>query len=90
MKIPSLRDRLVKIISDYNLQMSLREGCNVILKADCVDLTERLNRGLRRGARLDPAHAVCAICSTALCASVVRKTDVSIGTYCPVCVCVLS
>jgi len=53
MKIPHLRDRLVKIISDYNLQMSLRDGCNRILKNDCVDLTLRLHRAQKRSLRVD-------------------------------------
>ncbi|RVX19935.1 Vacuolar protein sorting-associated protein 41-like [Vitis vinifera] len=33
-----LRDRLVKIITDYRTETSLRHGCNDILKADCVNL----------------------------------------------------
>jgi len=62
MQIIGLRDRLVKIISDYNLQMSLREGCNLILKADCVDLAERQVRSQKRAFRVeDEVH--CASCS---------------------------
>ncbi|KAK9124041.1 hypothetical protein Sjap_013643 [Stephania japonica] len=38
LKIPRLRDRLVKIITDYRTETSLRHGCNDILKADCVNL----------------------------------------------------
>ncbi|GBG66483.1 hypothetical protein CBR_g63066 [Chara braunii] len=38
LEIPRLRDRLVKIITDYGTEMSLRQGCNDILKADCVTL----------------------------------------------------
>ncbi|RVX20136.1 Vacuolar protein sorting-associated protein 41-like [Vitis vinifera] len=34
-----LRDRLVKIITDYRTETSLRHGCNDILKADCVNWT---------------------------------------------------
>jgi len=60
-KIPGLRDRLVNIISDYNLEMSLREGCNVILKADVVELAEKYVRGQKRGVRVDTS-AVCASC----------------------------
>jgi hypothetical protein len=41
-EIQGLRNKLVKIISDYNLQMSLQEGCKEILKKDCVDLQKRL------------------------------------------------
>eukprot|EP00249_Psilotum_nudum_P017659 c26429_g1_i1 orf=295-3261(+) len=39
--IPRLRDRLVRIITDYRTETSLRHGCNDILKADCVDLLVR-------------------------------------------------
>eukprot|EP00899_Mesostigma_viride_P008015 jgi/Mesvir1/17214/Mv07628-RA.1 len=41
MPIPRLRDRLVRIVSDYRTAMSLRHGCNAILKSDCADLSER-------------------------------------------------
>eukprot|EP01113_Clastostelium_recurvatum_P018176 TRINITY_DN2143_c0_g1_i1.p1 TRINITY_DN2143_c0_g1~~TRINITY_DN2143_c0_g1_i1.p1 ORF type:complete len:931 (-),score=291.81 TRINITY_DN2143_c0_g1_i1:56-2848(-) len=58
MEIVGLRDRLVKIISDYNLQMSLREGCKNILKADCVHLAERLCAGLRGGVKVDEVRCV--------------------------------
>lgn len=38
LQIPRLRDRLVKIVTDYRTETSLRHGCNDILKADCVNL----------------------------------------------------
>ncbi|KAL0927682.1 hypothetical protein M5K25_001880 [Dendrobium thyrsiflorum] len=38
LKVPRLRDRLVKIITDYRTETSLRKGCNEILKTDCVNL----------------------------------------------------
>eukprot|EP00192_Tetraselmis_astigmatica_P002353 CAMPEP_0117695968 /NCGR_PEP_ID=MMETSP0804-20121206/28429_1 /TAXON_ID=1074897 /ORGANISM="Tetraselmis astigmatica, Strain CCMP880" /LENGTH=974 /DNA_ID=CAMNT_0005510089 /DNA_START=546 /DNA_END=3468 /DNA_ORIENTATION=+ len=48
MAIPGLRDRLVKIISDFRTQTSLREGCNNILQMDCVTLSRRLYSEVRR------------------------------------------
>ena len=42
MKIPHLRDKLVKIISDYTLQLQLSVGCNNILKDDCATLLNKL------------------------------------------------
>lgn len=60
-KIPGLRDHLVKIISDYNLEMSLRKGCNEILKTDSVELAEKYVKGQRKGVRIDRS-AHCAIC----------------------------
>uniref|UniRef100_A0A803M7X3 Cytochrome P450 n=1 Tax=Chenopodium quinoa TaxID=63459 RepID=A0A803M7X3_CHEQI len=38
LEIPRLRNRLVKIITDYRTETSLRHGCNDILKADIVNL----------------------------------------------------
>ncbi|GAB2274698.1 Vacuolar protein sorting-associated protein 41 [Dionaea muscipula] len=38
LEIPRLRDRLVKIITDYRTETSLRQGCNDILKTDCINL----------------------------------------------------
>ncbi|RZC77090.1 hypothetical protein C5167_001267 [Papaver somniferum] len=51
LQIPRLRDRLVKIITDYRTEMSLRHGCNDILKADCVNLLVKYYKEAR--------HAVC-------------------------------
>jgi hypothetical protein len=51
MEIIGLRDRLVKIIYDYNLQMSLKEGCKEVLKSDCKILADKLWAGLRKGSR---------------------------------------
>jgi len=64
MEIPGLAGRLVKIISDYNLQMSLREGCNSILKADCVALVGRLHRSQKTGIKVgdERGNSKCSIC----------------------------
>ena len=42
--------------------MSLREGCKEVLKADCVDLEERLYRGQQRGIKVED-EVKCAICA---------------------------
>ncbi|KAK1326829.1 hypothetical protein QJS10_CPA01g00116 [Acorus calamus] len=47
-----LRDRLVKIITDYRTETSLRQGCNDILKADCVNLLLKLYNEERRAVYL--------------------------------------
>ncbi|XP_065056613.1 vacuolar protein sorting-associated protein 41 homolog [Rhopilema esculentum] len=44
MKIPGLRDALVKILQDYNLQVALHEGCKSILDKDSVAIMQRLVR----------------------------------------------
>ncbi|GER55616.1 vacuolar protein sorting-associated protein, partial [Striga asiatica] len=48
LEIPRLRDRLVKIITDYRTETSLRHGCNDILKADCVNLLIKYYKEARR------------------------------------------
>ncbi len=52
MHIHGLRDKLRKIIGDYNLQLQLREGCNTILKEDCVLLMRRFFHEQRRGVKV--------------------------------------
>ena len=41
MVIEGLREKLIKIIQDYHLQMSLKEGCEQILKTDVAGLEKR-------------------------------------------------
>ncbi|KAL4591640.1 hypothetical protein LXL04_004610 [Taraxacum kok-saghyz] len=48
LEIPRLRDRLVKIITDYRTETSLRHGCNKILKADIVNLLVKYYKEARR------------------------------------------
>jgi hypothetical protein len=43
--------------------MSLREGCKEVLKADCVDLAQRLYKAQRRGVKMED-DLKCAICSS--------------------------
>lgn len=49
MEIPSLRDALVKILQDFNLQVSLHEGCKTILDKDSVDLIQKQVKQQSRG-----------------------------------------
>uniref|UniRef100_A0A4W5R5Z3 Vacuolar protein sorting-associated protein 41 homolog n=1 Tax=Hucho hucho TaxID=62062 RepID=A0A4W5R5Z3_9TELE len=53
MEIPNLRDSLVKILQDYNLQILLREGCKKILVADSLSLLQKMQRTQMRGVRVD-------------------------------------
>uniref|UniRef100_A0A8C4RUT3 Vacuolar protein sorting-associated protein 41 homolog n=1 Tax=Erpetoichthys calabaricus TaxID=27687 RepID=A0A8C4RUT3_ERPCA len=53
MEIPNLRDSLVKILHDYNLQILLREGCKKILVADSLSLLKKMHRTQTRGVRVD-------------------------------------
>ncbi|KAJ8485600.1 hypothetical protein OPV22_018085 [Ensete ventricosum] len=53
LEIPRLRDRLVKIITDYRTETSLRHGCNDILKTDCVNLLVKYYNEARRAVHLE-------------------------------------
>ncbi|XP_059151993.1 vacuolar protein sorting-associated protein 41 homolog isoform X2 [Physella acuta] len=65
MEIPGLRDSLVKILQDYNLQLSLRDGCRKILVADSFNLLERLVKTQRRGVFVDGSQ-LCPVCNQRL------------------------
>ena len=43
LEIPGLKSALIKILHDFNLQMSLLEGCQMILNGDAADLARRLH-----------------------------------------------
>ncbi|KFM71721.1 Vacuolar protein sorting-associated protein 41-like protein, partial [Stegodyphus mimosarum] len=65
MKIPGLRDSLVKILHDYTLQISLREGCKKILVSDCYALLEKLHKLQKRGILVNEDQA-CPLCERKL------------------------
>jgi len=66
MEIPRLSEHLVKLMSDHSLQMSLYEGCNTILRTDCVELFDTLVARKRRAFSVS-ATARCATCNGLLC-----------------------
>lgn len=61
MEIPNLRDSLVKILQDYNLQILLREGCKKILVSDSLSLLKKMHRTQMKGVRVDEEN-VCESC----------------------------
>ncbi|PIK53217.1 putative vacuolar protein sorting-associated protein 41-like [Apostichopus japonicus] len=63
MEIPGLRDSLVKILQDYNLQISLRDGCKNILVSDCFSLMDKLNKMQKRGLRVEVSQS-CNFCNS--------------------------
>jgi len=65
MEIPELRDSLVKILQDYNLQLSLRDGCRKILVADSFNLMERLVKTQKRAVFVDGCQ-LCTVCNQRL------------------------
>ena len=60
MEIPGLRDKLVKIIRDYNIQTALHVGCSKILRSDIVGLCSQHVRERRRGYVFEPEDGVSA------------------------------
>lgn len=53
MNIPGLKKALVKMMHDYNLQVSVQEGCKKILSSDYFNLHERLVRCHQKGIVMD-------------------------------------
>ncbi|XP_040209124.1 vacuolar protein sorting-associated protein 41 homolog [Rana temporaria] len=61
MEIPNLRDSLVKILQDYNLQILLREGCKKILVSDSLSLLNKMHRTQSRSMLVDEDN-ICEVC----------------------------
>ncbi|KAG7524880.1 vacuolar protein sorting-associated protein 41-like [Solea senegalensis] len=72
MEIPNLRDSLVKILHDYNLQIMLREGCKKILVADSLSLLQKMHRTQMRGVRVDDEN-ICESCHATILPSDMAK-----------------
>ncbi|KAI8972362.1 hypothetical protein BDB01DRAFT_884491 [Pilobolus umbonatus] len=51
LEIPGLKDALLKILQDYNLQKSLHEGCEKILVSDSVFLADKMYKAQKRGVK---------------------------------------
>lgn len=51
--IPGLKKALVKMLHDYNLQVSVQEGCKKILSNDYFNLHERLVKSQQKGIFVD-------------------------------------
>lgn len=49
LEIPGLKGALIKILHDFNLQVSLLEGCQTILNGDCSDFVQKLHRNQTSG-----------------------------------------
>ncbi|XP_035827939.1 vacuolar protein sorting-associated protein 41 homolog isoform X2 [Aplysia californica] len=81
MEIPGLRDSLVKILQDYNLQLSLRDGCRKILVADSFNLMERLVKTQRRGVFVDGSQ-LCTVCNQRLTVNDLRYASNLIVFHC--------
>lgn len=58
LEIPGLKAALIKILQDFNLQISLLEGCQTILHGDSSDLAKKLHSDQTSGFFLagEPSH----------------------------------
>lgn len=79
--IPRLRDSLVKIIRDYNLQISLREGCKKILVSDCISLLHKLHRQQSRGIVI-AYDQLCHACNRRILSKDVRHMEDVVVFFC--------
>ncbi|CAB3364914.1 Hypothetical predicted protein [Cloeon dipterum] len=60
--IPGLKKSLVKLLCDYQLQVSVQDGCKKILVADYFNLHKRQVALQMRGVHV-PEDCLCAVCS---------------------------
>uniref|UniRef100_V5ELZ1 Vps41 beta-propeller domain-containing protein n=1 Tax=Kalmanozyma brasiliensis (strain GHG001) TaxID=1365824 RepID=V5ELZ1_KALBG len=72
LEIPGLKAALIKILSDFTLQISLLEGCEAILSHDTKVLSDELQRSQSYASYVDD-ESVCASCGAALVASKTGK-----------------
>ena len=49
LEIPGLKPALIKILQDFNLQLSLLDGCKTILGGDCADLAKKFHKDQTSG-----------------------------------------
>ncbi|PAV21458.1 vacuolar assembling VPS41 [Pyrrhoderma noxium] len=65
LEIPGLKEALIKILQAFNLQISLLEGCQIILDGDCATLARKLNKDQTKGF-FESASSKCPACSQPL------------------------
>jgi hypothetical protein len=65
LEIPGLKPALIKILQDFNLQISLLEGCQAILQGDSSDLAKQLHRDQTSGFLVTCEHSKTSFCAAA-------------------------
>lgn len=60
-KIPGLKNSLVKMLRDYNLQVSVQEGCKKILVSDYFNLHNKLVKSQQKGISVSSEN-MCGAC----------------------------
>ncbi|XP_059501806.1 vacuolar protein sorting-associated protein 41 homolog [Stegostoma tigrinum] len=81
MEIPNLRDSLVKILQDYNLQILLREGCKKIIVSDCLTLLKKMHKTQLRGVCVDEEN-ICESCHSPILPTDIAKTFSVVVFHC--------
>lgn len=80
LEIPGLKPALIKILQDFNLQLSLLDGCRTIMDGDCADLAKRFHKDQTSGFFLSGIWYPILI-SWPLC-----SCDYLGKTICPICI----
>lgn len=62
LEIEGLKAALIKILSDFNLQISLLEGCEAILSHDGRSYSSLLHQGQSQGQYCDKDSSICLTC----------------------------
>lgn len=65
LEIPGLKNAIIKIMSDFSIQVSLRQGCEKILLSDTTDLLEQLHKAQIAALQID-SNDTCSICKNLL------------------------
>lgn len=81
MEIPGLRDSLVKILQDYNLQVALHEGCKRILDKDSVAIMQRQIRAQNHGYAVSD-YAICEECQGCIVVENSQQTTNLVVFFC--------
>ncbi|ORX43267.1 vacuolar protein sorting-associated protein 41 [Piromyces finnis] len=80
MEIPGLKNTLIKVMQDFGVQMSLREGCEKILISDTIELFEQLYNAQRRG-MLFKDSIECSICNNEIITDITDPSDSTIIVF---------
>eukprot|EP01035_Chromulina_nebulosa_P019588 gene19588-25491_t len=61
-QIPQLRQKMFRIIRQYQYQVKVTDKCNMILEEDALDSLRRLKQSQRRAIKVDPSQR-CNLCA---------------------------
>ncbi|KAJ9598465.1 hypothetical protein L9F63_010861, partial [Diploptera punctata] len=81
LQVPGLQNSLVKMMQDYNLQVSVQEGCKKILVSDYFNLHEKLVSNQQRGISIDDEQ-VCGACHRKIIVKDLSRASNVVLFYC--------